>query len=151
VRIGRLPPVDLERAVDRTIVDLRLNGGGDSRIIQPLVKGLRDRRPLRARGRLFALVGPGTFSSGLLAALDFRDLDAILVGEPPGAHLNSYGEVRPYTLPRSGLLIQYSTKFFELSKNGAEALLPDVTVTRSIADALAGRDPVLEAALTYRR
>lgn len=134
--------------IDRTIVDLRLNGGGDSRIIQPLVKGLRDHRPLRARGRLFALVGPGTFSSGLLAALDFRDLDAILIGEPPGEPLNSYGEVRPYTLPRSGLLIQYSTKFFKLSRNGAEILLPDATVARSLADALAGRDPVLEAALT---
>lgn len=138
-------------AIDRTIVDLRLNSGGDSRIIQPLVKGLRDRRPLRARGRLFALVGPGTFSSGLMAALDFRDLDAILVGEPPGEPLNSYGEVRPYTLPRSGLLIQYSTKFFKLSRSGADELRPDVTVTRSLADALAGRDPVLEAALAHRR
>jgi hypothetical protein len=137
--------------IDRTVVDLRLNGGGDSRVIQPLLKGLRDRRPLRARGRLFALVGPTTFSSGLLAALDFRGLDAILVGEPPGELLNSYGEVRPYTLPRSGLLIQYSTKFFKLSRNGAEALVPDVTVTRSLSDALAGRDPVLEAALTHRR
>ena len=57
IRPGRLPPsrptlrrtLDARAAeIDRTIVDLRLNGGGDSRIIQPLVKGLRDRRALRA-------------------------------------------------------------------------------------------------------
>jgi hypothetical protein len=50
-------------------------------------------------------------------------------------------------LPNSGLRIQYSTKFFHLAKDEAGALEPDVRVTHSLADALAGWDPVLEAAL----
>jgi C-terminal processing protease CtpA/Prc len=137
--------------VDRVVVDLRLNGGGNSQVIAPLISGLRSRPALSARGRLYAIIGRGTFSSGLLAAMNFRDdLHAILVGEPLGEKPNSYGEVRQLTLPNSQLVVQYSTKFFRLVANGdPPAYVPDVLAPRSLADALAGRDPALEAALAH--
>jgi hypothetical protein len=137
------------QAIDRAVIDLRGNAGGDSRIIKPLLDGLRARKALSTRGRLYALVSPGTFSSGLMAAFSLKeDLGAILVGEPPGEKPNSYGEVRQLTLPNSGLVVQYSTKYFTLIKNGDPLRLePDLVVRRSIAHFLAGRDPVLEAAL----
>jgi hypothetical protein len=72
-------------------------------------------------------------------------MKAILVGEPPGENLNSYSEVRVLTLPHSGIVIQYSTKYNRLGKDG-ETLQPDLPVTRSIGDWLAGRDPALESA-----
>ena len=95
------------------------------------------------------LTGPATFSSALMAAMTLRDdLQARLVGEPPGERPNSYGEVRQLTLPHSQLVIQYSTKFFRMDRKGDPAALePHVTVSRSIADFLAGRDTVLEAAM----
>ena len=98
--------------------------------------------------RLFVLTGPGTFSSGLMAAIDLKALDAVLVGEAPGEKLNSYGEVRSFTLSNSKLIVQYSTKFFRLSKDvKIETLEPELKVKRTVADFLAGRDPVLEVAL----
>jgi hypothetical protein len=138
-------------AIERTAVDLRLNGGGNSTVIAPLLNGLKSRSALRARGRLYALIGRATFSSGLLAAINFRrDLHAILVGEPVGEKLNSYGEVRELTLPNSQVIVQYSTKFFHIAGNDdSQTYAPDVLVTRSLADALAGRDPVLDAALSH--
>lgn len=138
-------------AIERTVVDLRLNGGGNSTVIAPLINGLKSRSALRTRGRLYALIGRATFSSGLLAAINFRsDLHAILVGEPVGEKLNSYGEVRELTLPNSQVVVQYSTKFFHVAGNDdSQAYAPDVLVTRSLADALAGRDPVLDAALAH--
>jgi hypothetical protein len=137
-------------AVGRVVIDLRANGGGDSSIIRPLLGGLRARPSLSSRGRLYALVGPATFSSGLLAAVALKkDLKAILVGEPPGEKPNSYGEARPLTLPHSGLIVQYSTKFFRLVPGDPTTYDPDVAVGRTIADLVAGRDPVLDAALTH--
>jgi hypothetical protein len=47
--------------VQRVVIDLRQNGGGDSRILGPLTKGLASR--LRAIGPIYVLIGPGTFSS----------------------------------------------------------------------------------------
>lgn len=137
------------RAVDRVIVDLRANGGGNSRIIQPLVDGLRARKSLSAHGHLYALTGPATFSSGLLAAWALKNMKAILVGEAPGENLNTYSEVREITLPHSQLVVQYATKFNRLGKDG-QGLDPDIVVTRSIGDLLSGRDTVLEAALTRK-
>ena len=137
--------------VQRTIVDIRYNGGGNSRIVNPLISALKDRPKISGRGHLYVLIGRATFSSGLLAALDFRDkLHAILVGEPLGEKPNSYGEVRSFSLPNSGLEIYYSTKFFRTTKDSdPQYLAPDVLVTRSLGDFLAGRDPVLDAAIHH--
>jgi hypothetical protein len=138
-------------AIQRTIVDLRFNQGGDSSVINPLERGLKSRKALSSQTRLIALIGPATFSSGLMAAMDLRDdLHAVLIGEPTGEKPNSYGEVKMLKLPNSQLEISYCTKFFRLMKNeDPPALAPGIIVKRSIADFLAGRDPVLEAALHY--
>jgi hypothetical protein len=131
--------------LDRVIVDVRNNGGGDSRIIKPLLDGLRARKALSAPGRLYVLIGPSTFSSALMNALDLKQMGAILVGDEPGEKLRSYGEVRPLTLPHTGVFVQYSTKHFTLGDT--DTLKPDIQVGRSIAETLAGSDPVLERAL----
>lgn len=132
--------------VKRAVVDLRLNPGGDSRVIGPLMSGLKGRGALRSH--VYVLIGPRTFSSAQMAAVDFRhELHATLVGEPTGEKLNGYGEIKVLTLPGSGLKMQYSTKFFHLGKDDEDALEPDFKASMSLSDALAGRDPVLEAAL----
>jgi hypothetical protein len=137
--------------IDGVVVDLRLNTGGNSEVIHPLVAGLKARPALRAHGHLFALIGPLTFSSGLIAAMDLRhDLHAVLVGEPPGEKPNSYGEVREITLSNSKIAVQYSTKFFRTTSGDPADFAPDVRVSRTLADALAGRDPILDAALNYQ-
>jgi len=137
--------------VQRVIVDLRFNGGGNSMVIRPLIKRLHARSALSSRGHLYTLIGPGTFSSGLMAARDFRrELNAIMVGEPLAEKLESYGEIKVLTLPNSRVTVNYSTKFFKLGKkNDGLTLTPDILAPLSLADVLAGRDPALEAALKH--
>jgi hypothetical protein len=139
--------------VQRTIVDLRFNQGGNSVIIKPLENGLKSRKALSVQGHLFTLIGASTFSSGLLAATEFdNDLHAVLIGEPTGEKPNSYGEIRILTLPNSQLRTTYCTKYFRLMKNSdAPALEPKILVKPSLADFLAGRDPVMESAIHYSR
>jgi hypothetical protein len=131
--------------VDHFVVDLRMNGGGDSRVIQPLLDGI-DQRPL-LRGHVVALIGRSTFSSALMAAIELKRRGATLVGEPTGGKPSSYGEVKRLSLPSSGLVVQYSTKYFSYPELPADSLRPDVEVHLTSADWFAGRDPVLDAAV----
>jgi hypothetical protein len=137
-------------SVRRVIADLRFNAGGSSSVIKPLVDGLESRPALTEHGHLYAFIGSQTFSSGLMAAMDFRGLHAILMGAPTGNRPNHYGEQKNFSLPNSGLLVHYSTKHFHLMTDAdPSALSPDVPVAYSLGDFLAGRDPVLAAAIQH--
>jgi hypothetical protein len=161
--------------VARTVVDLRFNGGGDSRIITPLLEGIKARPALNAKGRLFVLIGPMTFSSGEWTAEEFHNSFAFLtsdlvdgfywsrpadthawkirfkatfVGEPTGGKPNNYGDVNYFQLPNSKLIVNYAVKHFQLTDDGdPPSRDPDVLITRSREDFLAGRDPVLDAVI----
>jgi len=138
--------------VGRVVVDLRNNGGGDSNVVKPLVKGLKSRRALTAKGHLYVLIGRGTFSSGLLAAIELRnEVRAILVGEPTGGKPNCYGNTPSFLLPNCRLEVWYCNRYFRTISNAdPPSLEPDIAVTLSQNDFLAGRDPALEAALNHR-
>jgi hypothetical protein len=136
---------------DRLVVDIRLNAGGDSSVDDALFSGLRDRPSWRARGRLFALIGGATFSSGLFTADDLRKAGAILVGEPTGGKPNHYGQVSELSLPNSRLRVGYSTRFFRLlADSDPPSFMPEVLVEPTVDDLRRGRDPVLEAAISWR-
>ena len=136
--------------VERVVIDLRYDAGGNSAVMAPLLKGLARRSALCRRGSLFVLIGRQTYSSAELNAVQLRNrLNAILVGEPTGQKPNAFGEVRKFFLPNSGLKVTYSTKFFRLESGDPPSLMPSVAVGLRSADYFAGRDPALEAALTY--
>jgi C-terminal processing protease CtpA/Prc len=96
-------------------------------------------------GRVYAIIGRQTFSSGMLNAVQLRDAGAILVGEETGGKPNSYGEVRSLQLPNSGLSVYYSTKFIQASATTGDSLMPAILVPLSSDDFFARRDPVLDA------
>jgi hypothetical protein len=136
-------------SVERFVVDLRYNGGGNSSVIRPLIDAIRERPAINAEGHLYVLIGRRTFSSAMMNAIDFdTQTAALLVGEPTGGRPNGYGEVRTFSLPNSGIEVQYSTRYFRnVGDDTLQAVLPDVPVAFSWADLLEGRDPVLEAAV----
>ena len=134
-------------AVKRVVIDLRWNGGGNSAVMGPLISGLKSR--LKSVGQVYVLIGPSTFSSAVDNAVELqKSVSAKLVGMPSGGMPGGYGEVAKLTLPNSKLVIRYTTKNFgTVAKGGAKTLIPDIQAPLRIADFLAGRDPVLEAAI----
>ncbi len=141
-----------QKPVERFVLDLRDNGGGDSRIAAPLIAALAAHPTLNARGRLLVLIGRNTFSSAVLNALELKKKTrALLVGEPTGGRPSHFGEVKTLTLPRTGWKISYSTKYFttDLVQGDPDALAPDLPVEVTGAAWFSGRDPVLDAALAF--
>lgn len=134
--------------VQRVVVDLRFNSGGDSTVINPLLAGLKSRPALSAKGHLYALISNRTYSSAMITAERFRnDLQAILVGEATGGKPNHYGQAASFALPRSKLGVQYSTKHLGGIKGNAPSVEPDIPVPRRLTDFVAGRDRALDTAL----
>jgi hypothetical protein len=136
--------------VRRVIVDVRLNGGGDNTTYGQLTTLFRS-PAVNRRGRLYLLVGRATFSAAANFAAEVdRDTRAIIVGEPTGGGVETYGDTFPVSLPTLGWTVRIAARYHE-RKNGANdtrlAIAPDVTFTPGSAEYFARRDPVLARAL----
>ncbi len=129
--------------VDRMVIDLRRNMGGDSSVLEPFIQAVA-RSPLNAPGRLYVAIGRQTFSSALLNAIELRQTTAAqLIGEPTGGSPNSYGEVRQLSFGHHGLSVSYTISYFSDGAPGATTLSPGIDVPTTSADLLHGVDKVL--------
>ncbi|WAC40145.1 S41 family peptidase [Pedobacter sp. SL55] len=116
------------------MVDLRENNGGNSGVLRPFIDSIKNSY-LNKNGKLFVLIGKKTFSYALMNAVTLkRNTSAILVGEPTSGNINHFGEVRGFSLPRTGIVIGYSTKYWENWKGKIGPLIPYKKVIYSIND-----------------
>ncbi len=134
--------------IPKAIIDLRYNSGGDSRLFEPMIAGLKQIQKDSGLS-LDVLIGENTFSSALMNAKQCKErLACRLVGTPTGGSVNHYGEVKHFVLPNSKLPVFYSTKHFVMDKHHkGTSLEPDLYVDASVGDLLAGRDTVVETLL----
>jgi hypothetical protein len=136
--------------VERIVLDIRVNGGGNNFLNRFLVKEIIRRPHLDRPDRLLVLIGRAVFSAAqnLVNELDYYT-NATFVGEPTGNAPNQYGDARLLELPHSRLRVFVSSLYWQ----GHSALdertwfTPDVFVAATSADYRAKRDPVLETAL----
>jgi hypothetical protein len=139
------------KKVEKIVVDLRHNGGGNSGIFAPFLEELKKRSQFSKKGSIYVLIGRRTFSSAVLNALDLKKLTpALFIGEPTGGKPNHYGEVQMFLLPESGLPVTYSTKYFRVIDDDPDSLVPDVDIEPRISDYLNKTDPVLNRVLELK-
>lgn len=133
--------------VDRVVLDLRRNPGGDNGTYVPLLTELQE---LPDGVRLHVLISRATFSaaSNLTSELE-RTAEPVFFGEPSGGAPNMWGDPTATSLPRSGWSAHAATTLWVKTTESDErtTLVPDVRVPYRAADFFAGRDPVLERAL----
>lgn len=136
--------------VEKLILDVRLNGGGNNFLNRPFIHGLIRSDTKNLRGRTYVLISRNTFSAAqnLVTKLS-HETSAVFVGEPTGGSPNHYGDARRVTLPRSGLDVSIATLFWQDGgpMDRRSWVPPDIAVDMTAADYAAGRDPVLEAVL----
>ena len=151
--VDRVTKLSRGRQIKRVIVDLRLNGGGDNTTYASLLVALQD-KAINRKGRLFVLIGRATFSAAANFAADIdRYTKATFIGEPTGGFVKGYGDTVSVLLPKSGINVRIAARYWDFGKGSSDrrlAVNPDRKVNVTIADFLAGRDPVLAAALRAR-
>lgn len=142
-----------ENAVEKLVVDLRWNGGGNTFLSQPLVRALIGHEKINARGKLFVIVGRNTFSAAMnTATLLERHTNAIFVGEPTGSSPNFIGESIRVELPYSKMTGTISDLYWQTSwpMDHRPWIAPTLYAPPTFAAYRQGSDPALEAILQYR-
>lgn len=143
----------------KIIIDLRHNAGGNSEVILPLIEVLKN----ISEKKLFAIVGGGTFSSGVMAASALKEIGAIIIGENVGWD-GKFGEVKSFhisgvksafgSLPsgdsypddsfnKSSFTLSISTKDFSSIKS-LSSLHPDILMSQDLRDLANGQDTIVE-------
>ncbi|MBI5086007.1 MAG: hypothetical protein HZB13_15590 [Acidobacteria bacterium] len=141
-----------QQRVERIIVDVRNNGGGNNALIQPILFEIGSAInngfiPSTVAG--FCIIGRQTFSSGMWNAIDLKQMGVTLLGEPTGGKPNAPGNVTNVQLPNSRISVNVSTRMWSRfpEVGDAESLMPDIAVDFSLEDYARQRDPFLEKAL----
>ncbi|MBT4408624.1 MAG: tetratricopeptide repeat protein, partial [Bacteroidetes bacterium] len=140
--------------IDRCVIDIRNNGGGDYiGIIPPLVEMISENQKINQHGKLFVILSRRTFSGGVVFANYLRQKTrAVFVGEPSSQGPNFYATPQPVVLPNSKTNVMIST--FSL-QSGFEndpriAMHPDIHTEYTYDDFHEDRDPAMEAILNYQ-
>jgi len=137
--------------VDRIVLDLRQNGGGDNHSYPPLLSVLEDFADAHP-GRLVVLTDRITFSAAANFATEVdHGTDATFVGEAMGGGLNFWDDVIFIGLPHLArpMRVGVSTRYWEKSDPDDPRLTiePDIALPVRAADYFAGLDPALDAAV----
>src|SRR3954469_731590 len=140
------------RQIDRFILDIRRNGGGNGYLNQPIIHGLIKRDRINQPGKLFTIIGRGTYSAALMLTDDLeKHTKTLFVGEPTGASPNMYGDAEKIVLPNSALEIWASALHWVYSepRDNRPWIAPDIPAALASDDYRARRDPALDAILRY--
>jgi tetratricopeptide (TPR) repeat protein len=138
--------------VERLVLDVRLNGGGNNYKNKALITKIIQSKKINKTGHLFVILGRRTFSAcqNLVNELD-NYTDAIFIGEPTGENINFYGDTRRVDLPNSKIPIYLSFAWWQDKPQweNADWTTPHVAVDMSFEEFKTNADPVLDAALSF--
>ncbi|MFD0862099.1 tetratricopeptide repeat protein [Sungkyunkwania multivorans] len=138
--------------VEKLIIDVRLNGGGNNYKNKPVITGIIATEKINQVGKLFVIIGRRTFSAcqNLINELD-NYTNAIFVGEPSAENINFYGDNRKVTLPKSKLQVYLSFAWWQDKPQweNADWTAPHLAVDMSFDEYRNNEDPVLAAALNF--
>ena len=139
--------------IEKLVVDLRNNTGGDSRLLESFIEYVEKNERINKSENLFIVIGRDTFSSALLNSFSFKNkTKATLIGEATGGKPNCYGEIQKFNLPNSKFLITYSTEYYKLiDDNSLESLFPDIDIEISIYDFINRKDPIIEKIIEMKK
>jgi hypothetical protein len=138
--------------VERLVLDLRWNGGGNTFLNAPLIEGILRSEKFRKPGNLFVIVSRNTFSAAINTTVDLeRRTTAILVGEPPSSPPNFVGESVEVVLPASHWPLSISDLWWQTSypMDYRQMISPQIYAPPTAAALRAHRDPALEAIEAY--
>lgn len=136
--------------VERLVLDVRLNGGGNNYLLKPIITGLIETKKINRPGKFFVIIGRRTFSACQNLVNEFSNYtNAIFVGEPTAENINFYGDNNRITLPKTQTRVLLSFAWWQDKPQWENAawLAPQVAADMSFADYQQNTDPSLNACL----
>jgi hypothetical protein len=136
--------------VDRLVIDLRENTGGNSFYNRQVIRGIVARPALDRPDKLFVLISGKTFSAAMNLTQDLEQwTNATFLGTPTGNATLFFGDHESMPLPKSGIEVNVSTLPWYPAdpKDHREAKAPNWYTPFSSSDYLSGRDPAIAAIL----
>lgn len=138
--------VDCQK-VERLIIDLRHNLGGDHDLVPPLIEGILCREPINRRDHLFVIIGPKNVSASSHFAFWLEEkAQPTFVGEPTGARPNQYADPEHLRLPNSQLRLMVSKIFWKHAsiKDDRQWIQPQIMAGFRSADYFNLVDPAMD-------
>ncbi len=138
--------------VEKLIIDVRLNGGGNNYKNKPVITGIIKSEKINKVGHLFVIIGRRTFSACQNLVNEMSNYtNAIFIGEPTSENINFYGDNNQVELPNSKISAYLSFAWWQDKPQweGADWLAPHIAVDMSFKEYKTNKDPVLDTALSF--
>ena len=138
--------------VEKLVLDVRLNGGGNNYKNKPIVTGIIESKKINKPGKFFVIIGRRTFSACQNLVNELSNYtNAVFVGEPTSENINFYGDNRRIELPKTKLPVFLSFAWWQDKPQWENApwLAPSLAVDMTFDDYRLNKDPVLEACLNF--
>src|SRR5688572_1703773 len=142
-----------ENDIEKLVVDLRGNNGGNTFSGWAFVNELLHNNKINKKGHLFVIIGRRTFSAAQNTATYFERLtNAIFVGEPTGSRPNFVGDEAPVKLPYSHIELNISGVLWQSSWGVDKRIwIAPLLYTPPTFEAFkANRDMSMEAVMNYK-
>ena len=100
--------------VDRFVLDMRWNFGGNSYLNKPMLLGIIKSNKIDQRGKLFVVIGRRTFSAAqnLVNNLE-KYTNVLFIGEPTATRPNFFADTARIVLPHSQLTVRPSALWWQ--------------------------------------
>lgn len=141
-----------ENDVEKLVLDVRLNGGGNNFNNKTLVTKVIKSEKINEIGKFYVIIGRRTFSACQNLINEFDNYtNVIFIGEPSGENVNFYGDNRRVELPNSKIPVRLSWAWWQDKPQwqNADWTTPQLVVELSSGQYQNNEDPVLEAALNF--
>jgi hypothetical protein len=142
-----------ENEVEKFILDIRLNGGGNNYLNKPVITGIIGSPKINQKGKLFIITGRATFSAAQNLTNELEKYtEAIFVGEPTSENVNFYGDTRTEILPNSQLNVNLSWLWWQNldPRDKRPWTAPQLAAELSFADYVGGNDPAMDLVNNYK-
>ncbi|MFW6085401.1 MAG: hypothetical protein ACODAA_09320 [Gemmatimonadota bacterium] len=132
--------------IERLVVDLRFNRGGDATLYAPVLRAVAGEDKLHRPGGLYVLISSYTFSAAVHLAAELERLThATFVGEPTAAPPNHFADAASFELPHSKIEVETSTLYWQKSdpRDDRRWIHPDIAAPIEFEHWRADMDPAV--------
>jgi len=140
-----------KEGVERLVIDMRFNSGGNTDLVPPLIQGLTICEKMNRPGGLYIIIiGRATFSAAqnTVNQIEFNT-KATFLGEPTGSRPNFVAEITSFILAHSKQRVFCSSRNWQYVSSIDERVWvqPQIAVEPRFEDYVKGRDACMEAVI----